>query len=46
MAFDPVVPREPVYALFAAVEAYERMIGRMIDAGLMPPTGTTPAPDL
>lgn len=42
----PVVMREPVDALFAAVEAYELMIGRMIDAGLIPPTGTTTGPDL
>lgn len=33
----PAVFREPVEALFLAVEEYDRFIGRMRDVGLMPP---------
>ena len=35
----PATLRGPVNAIFGAVEEYERQIGRLIDAGVMPRPG-------
>lgn len=38
----PGVLRDPIDALFLAVENYDRFIGRMRDAGFMPAKDLTP----